>query len=91
MLPSMKGNRNWAIAAGNSGVFSTPGPGNAAAALPDVDIGADLPDGSEVSPTLQTTAGGSGAGGYIFDPPLPEGSVIYLDGGVLLTVGPPRR
>ena len=47
-----------------------------------------LPDGSELRPTVQITDAESDVGGYVFDPPLPEGSVIYLNGSALVTVGP---
>lgn len=71
-------------------MFFTPGPGNAASAPPAVEITAILPDGSEVSPTVQTALAKGDVGGYVFDPSLPNGSVVYLNGTVLLTVGPPE-
>ena len=85
----MKGHSNWAVTAGRSGVYFTPGPGNAGAAPPDVEVRAVLPDGSELRPTVQTPDARSDVGGYVFDPPLPEGSVVYLNGSPLLTAGPP--
>ncbi|MCP4965206.1 MAG: hypothetical protein GY926_08210 [bacterium] len=87
----MDDNASWAVAAGSGGVFFTPGPGNAATAPPEAEIWAVLPDGSELSPTLQTPDVAGGTGGYVFDPPLPDGSALYLNGALLCSVGPPGQ
>ena len=85
----MDNNEPWAVTAGSSGVFFTPGPGTAAPAPPEVEIRATLPDGSEMRPTVQGADSEGDVGGFVFDPPLPDGSVVYLNGAVLTTVGPP--
>lgn len=87
----MQGEAKWAVTAGSTGVYFVPGPGNLTSAPPDVDIGAVLPDGSEATPAVQTASEDDDIGGYVFDPPLPDGSVVYMNGTALHTVGPPKQ
>ncbi len=87
----MQGEANWAVTAGSTGVYFVLGPGNRAPAPPDVDIRAVLPNGSEATWVLQPASEDEDVGGYVFDPPLPDGSVVYMNGTALLTVGPPKQ
>lgn len=87
----MQGEANWAVTAGSTGVYFVPGPGNLASAPPDLNINAVLPDGSEANPVVQKAYEDEDISGYVFDPPLPDGSVVYMNGAALLTVGPPKQ
>lgn len=89
----MKGDWNWAVTVGSRGVFFGLAPGNSASAPPDVEIRAILPDRLEMSPTLTTVDDEGTTGGYwfSFDPPLPDGSVVYQNGSVICTIGPPNQ
>ncbi len=91
LLPTTEGDATWAVTAGSYGVYFAPGPGKLASAPPDVEIGAILPDGSEMRPTVQIASQEGDIGGYVFDPPLPDGSVVYMNGAVFHTVSPPKR
>ena len=87
----MDADANWAVTAGSGGVYFAPGPGNLGPAPPEAEIRADLPDGSEMIPTVQPASHEGDIGGYVFDPPLPDGSVVYMNGRALLTTGPPQQ
>jgi hypothetical protein len=58
---------------------------------PEVDIKAILPDGSEALPVPEQANADDDLTGFafLFDPPLPDGSVIELNGQPLHTVRHP--
>ncbi|MGA9598090.1 MAG: GNAT family N-acetyltransferase [Acidimicrobiia bacterium] len=79
----------WAVTVGSTGVRFSPGPGEASVAPPDAAIKAVLADGTEVTPRMELVADEDGGGfWHRFDPPLANGSVIYLNGSAIMTVGP---
>ena len=86
------GDTSWAVTVGEHGVFFRPAPGNPGSVPPDVAIVAILPDDSELIPSQEgpNDDGISGTHGFVFDRPLPEGSVVYMNGSVLHTVGHER-
>lgn len=81
----------WAVTAASHGVFFLPAPGNPRTSPPEVSIRAAVPDGSEVyARREESSPDGVGAYAFFFDRELPQGSIVYLDGSVLYTVGKPE-
>ena len=82
------GDSNWAVTGGRTGVYFNPAPGNPGSIPPDVEIKAILPDRSVVMPVSQAARddGDLVGFGFEFAPPLPDGSVVYINDTELYTV-----